>query len=52
MFHQISRKHLDRYVSGFVGRHNIRGADMLDQMAVIGEGVGWKEAALPSLISC
>ena len=32
-FHHMSPKHLDRYVSEFAGRHNMRGADTVDQMA-------------------
>ncbi len=31
-FHQISPKHLQRYVSEFAGRHNVRDADTVDQM--------------------
>ena len=31
-FHQISTKHLQRYVTEFAGRHNIRELDTLDQM--------------------
>ena len=33
--HQISAKHLDRYVNEFAGRHNVRTFDTLDQMAII-----------------
>ena len=32
-FHKISPKHLDRYVQEFAGRHNVREADTVDQMA-------------------
>ena len=39
--HKISPKHLDRYVSEFAGRHNIREADTLKQMeAVVTRMVG------------
>ena len=34
-FHRLSSKHLHRYVDEFVGRHNMRELDTLDQMAVI-----------------
>ena len=34
-FHHLSPKHLDRYVSEFLRRHNIRNADTVDQMAII-----------------
>ena len=31
-FHKISPKHLQRYVSEFAGKHNIRNLDTIDQM--------------------
>ena len=31
--HKMSPKHLDRYVTEFVGRHNIRDADTIEHMA-------------------
>lgn len=31
-FHNISPKHLDRYVHEFAGKHNIRESDTLAQM--------------------
>ena len=34
-FHKISPKHLDRYVQEFAGKHNIREADTLQQMALV-----------------
>lgn len=34
-FHHFSEKHLDRYVSEFAGRHNIREQDTADQMGHI-----------------
>ena len=34
-FHHLSPQHLDRYVSEFSGRHNIRNADTIDMMAFI-----------------
>ena len=34
-FHRLSPKHLHRYVNEFVGRHNMREMDTLDQMAMI-----------------
>ncbi len=36
-FHRLSAKHLHRYVDEFVGRHNMRDMDTLDQMAQIAE---------------
>ena len=37
-FHQISAKHLNRYVQEFAGRNNIRDKDTLDQMSVLARG--------------
>ena len=34
-FHRLSPKHLHRYVDEFVGRHNMREMDTLEQMAAI-----------------
>ena len=34
-YHKMSRKHLDRYVNEFAGRHNVRSEDTLNQMAGI-----------------
>ena len=34
-FHRLSAKHLHRYVDEFVGRHNMRELDTIDQMAQI-----------------
>ena len=38
-FHKISPKHLDRYVQEFVGRHNIRRSDTIDQMQAMVKGL-------------
>ena len=35
VYHQMSVKHLDRYIDEFSGRHNDRPADTIDQMAMI-----------------
>ena len=37
-FHHFSVKHLDRYVTEFAGRHNVRDADTVDQMAAMVRG--------------
>ncbi len=34
-YHQISIKHIDRYVNEFKGRHNVRPHDTIDQMAIM-----------------
>ena len=38
-FHHLSAKHLDRYVTEFAGRHNIRRRDTIDQMALVAKGM-------------
>ena len=38
-FHQMSEKHLQRYVSEFAGRHNARPLDTTDQMRRIARGL-------------
>ena len=35
VYHKMSKKHLDRYVSEFVGRHNVKDADTEDQMRAL-----------------
>ena len=37
-YHKMSRKHLQRYVNEFAGRHNIRDLDTLEQMALLAQG--------------
>ena len=34
-YHHMSAKHLDRYVSEFAGRHNVRDADTINQMETL-----------------
>ena len=50
-FHKISPKHLDRYVTGFAGRHNVREADTVDQMVDIVAGMGGKRLRYNDLIA-
>ena len=41
VYHQMSEKHLDRYVSEFAGRHNVRDDDTIDQMtSLVADMVG------------
>lgn len=40
-YHKFSKKHLNRYVIEFAGRHNIRELDTVDQMnSVVSDMVG------------
>ena len=34
-YHKLSPKHLNRYVQQFAGKHNLRDADTLAQMAAV-----------------
>ena len=50
-FHKISPKHLDRYVTEFAGRHNVRDADTVDQMLGVVAGMGGKRLRYNDLIA-
>ncbi len=50
-FHKISPKHLQRYVTEFVGRHNMRELDTLDQMRLIVLGMEGTRLRYEDLIS-
>ena len=49
-FHKMSVKHLHRYVNEFVGRHNIRKADTIEQMVFWGQGVVGKRLPYKELV--
>ena len=50
-FHHFSEKHLDRYVTEFAGRHNIRGRDTADQMAHVARGMAGRRLRYADLIA-
>ena len=50
-FHKISPKHLDRYVTEFAGRHNVREADTLDQMVGVARAMSDKRLRYDELIA-
>ena len=50
-YHKMSPKHLHRYVDEFSGRHNIRKADTIDQMAAMVRGMDGKRLRYQDLVS-
>ena len=50
-FHHVSEKHLDRYVSEFSGKHNVRESDTIDQMQRVARGLTGKRLSFRELIS-
>ena len=50
-YHQMSEKHLQRYVDEFSGRHNIRDLDTVDQMGRIAQGMAGKRLSYRQLVS-
>ena len=51
VYHKFSTKHLHRYVKDFVGRHNFRELDTLEQMAAIAQGMSGKRLRYKTLIA-
>lgn len=50
-YHRMSEKHLDRYVTEFAGRHNVREMDTIDQMEFLAKGMVGKKLSYKDLIS-
>ena len=50
-FHKVSPKHLQRYVSEFAGKHNVREQDTLAQMASLAIGLAGKRLKYHHLIA-
>ena len=50
-YHQMSRKHLGRYVREFAGRHNLRPMDTAAQMEMMARGIVGKRLRYDDLIS-
>lgn len=50
-YHRISKKHLNRYVGQFAGKHNIRGLDTIDQMATVVKGMMGKRLRYKDLVA-
>ena len=50
-FHRLSAKHLQRYVSEFAGRHNIRDLDTIDQMQDVVAGLVGRRLLYRDLIA-
>ena len=51
VYHQMIKKHLNRYVSEFSGRQNVRNRDTIDQMASIVENMEGKRLRYQDLIA-
>ena len=50
-FHHLSNKHLDRYVTEFSGRHNVRDRNTIDQMSGLARGMVGKRLTYRELVS-
>ncbi len=51
IYHKMSPKHLSRYLHEYAGRHNVRNADTIDQMAGMVAGMAGKRLRYRELIA-
>ena len=51
VYHQMSRKHLQRYVNEFAGRHNLRPMDTIEQMQSMVLGMNGKRLRYKDLVA-
>ncbi len=51
VFHKMSPKHLNRYVTEFAGKHNVRDLDTLAQMTALVAGLAGKRLMLRDLVA-
>jgi len=49
-FHHLSKKHLNRYVSQFAGKHNLRSLDTIDQMIRVVQGMVGRKLRYQDLV--
>jgi transposase-like protein len=50
-YHQMSAKHIERYVTEFAGRHNVRGCDTIVQMTMLAKGMDGKRLRYNDLVA-
>jgi len=51
VYHKISKRHLNRYVQDFAGRHNVRCSDTIDQLERVVSSMAGKRLTYDALIA-
>ena len=51
VYHQMSLKHLHRYITEFVGRHNLRDWNTIKQMGALTTGMSGKRLQYQDLVA-